>query len=150
MVALLYGSGLRQMECLRLRIKDLDFANRYIVVRDGKGRRDRATLLPEKIESALRLQIERVRGLYERDLASGFGAAEMGNSRSGVASDTVCALGWQICPLRCFTRTCSRLERQDRGARWTCNRALAITCSRGAGPVLRAPPASGSAHRYRL
>jgi site-specific recombinase XerD len=77
MVALLYGSGLRQMECLRLRIKDLDFANRCIVVRDGKGRRDRATLLPEKIEGALRLQIEWGRGLTERDLGGGFGAAEM-------------------------------------------------------------------------
>jgi integron integrase len=95
MVALLYGSGLRQMECLRLRIKDLDFANRCIVVRDGKGRRDRATLLPAKIEGALRMQVERVRGLHERDLINGFGAAEMDNPGSGVASDTVRALGWQ-------------------------------------------------------
>ncbi len=54
MVSLLYGSGLRLMECLRLRVKDVDFGQRHIVVRDGKGQKDRVTLLPRALEDPLR------------------------------------------------------------------------------------------------
>ena len=50
-IRLLYGSGLRLMECLRLRVKDLDFAQRQILVRDGKGEKDRVTMLPESLIS---------------------------------------------------------------------------------------------------
>jgi integron integrase len=67
---LLYGSGMRLMECLRLRVKDLDFARREITVRDGKGSKDRRTMLPEKLIDALRLELASVRLLHQQDLAN--------------------------------------------------------------------------------
>ncbi|HEY2291706.1 MAG TPA: integron integrase, partial [Thermoanaerobaculia bacterium] len=73
MAGLLYGSGLRLMECLRLRIKDVDFGQRHIIVRDGKGQKDRATLLPRALEDPLHHQIDRVRILHQQDLDDGYG-----------------------------------------------------------------------------
>jgi integrase len=68
---LLYGSGLRLLECLRLRVKDLDFAVREVMVRDGKGRRDRVTPLPEALVPRLREHLGRVKALHDADLAAG-------------------------------------------------------------------------------
>jgi integron integrase len=73
MAALLYGSGLRQIECLTLRVKDIDFAYRQIIVRDGKGARDRATMLPENLVQPLQAQLGKVRLLHQRDRKEGFG-----------------------------------------------------------------------------
>lgn len=73
MTELLYGSGLRLLECLRLRVKDLDFGYGQITVRDGKGMRDRITVLPERLRESLRLHLEGVRQQHERDLAGGNG-----------------------------------------------------------------------------
>ncbi len=73
MAQLLYGSGLRLMECLRLRVKDIDFGNRQVIVRDGKGENDRITPLPDSLHDPLRLQIETVRLIHQKDLADGFG-----------------------------------------------------------------------------
>jgi integron integrase len=73
MAQLLYGSGLRLLECLRLRVKDVDFTRRLLVVRDGKGGKDRVTLLPETVHQPLRLHLARVRALHDEDLARGFG-----------------------------------------------------------------------------
>ena len=70
---LLYGSGLRLLECLRLRVKDLDFSRRQIMARDPKGRRDRATMLPAAAVEPLRDQLEKAGDLRQRDLAGGFG-----------------------------------------------------------------------------
>jgi len=70
---LLYSSGLRVLEGLRLRVKDLDFERREVTVRDGKGAKDRRAMLPERLIEPLRAHLERVRGLHERDLAEGFG-----------------------------------------------------------------------------
>ncbi len=66
---LLYGAGLRLSEALRLRIKDLDFDRHYIVVRSGKGEKDRTTLLPESLRPALVVQMQHVRRLYQQDMA---------------------------------------------------------------------------------
>jgi integron integrase len=77
MASLLYGSGLRLLECARLRIKDLDFGNRQIVIRRGKGGKDRVTLLPAPLEQPLRQQISAVRRQYEDDLARGAGFVEL-------------------------------------------------------------------------
>jgi site-specific recombinase XerD len=63
---LLYGSGLRILECLRLRVKDIDFANHQILVRDGKGAKDRVTMLPESLVEPLQRHLERVRELHAR------------------------------------------------------------------------------------
>ena len=65
---LLYGSGLRLSEALRLRIQDVDFENHYIFVRSGKGDKDRTTLLPETLQPHLKIQIQRARRIYARDL----------------------------------------------------------------------------------
>lgn len=75
MAGLLYGSGLRLMECVRLRVKDVDFAQNQIVVRDGKGNKDRITILPKRYHKPLRDQLIRVKKLYEEDVARGFGEA---------------------------------------------------------------------------
>ena len=74
---LLYGSGLRLIEALRLRVKDLDFGYRQIVVRDGKGGNDRFTVLPTKLIEPLQKQLETVRKLHEQDLRHGLGRVEM-------------------------------------------------------------------------
>jgi integron integrase len=73
-VRLLYGSGLRLMECLRLRVKDVDFAYRQIVVRDGKGHKDRVTVLPGKLVEPLKTHLRRVALIHRRDLDRGYGA----------------------------------------------------------------------------
>jgi integron integrase len=73
MASLLYGSGLRLMECLRLRVKDVDFAYRQILVRDGKGEKDRVTMLPERIVEPLHAQLGEARRLHAIDLREGFG-----------------------------------------------------------------------------
>jgi integron integrase len=70
---LLYGSGLRLMECLRLRVKDLDFDRRQIAVRDTKGSQDRTTMLPNEVAQELLSHLKRVRLIHENDLANGHG-----------------------------------------------------------------------------
>jgi len=77
MASLLYGSGLRLMECLQLRVKDIDFGYKQIIVRNGKGQRDRITLLPEKLIDLLKKQIVEVKKLHQLDLQEGFGRVFM-------------------------------------------------------------------------
>jgi integron integrase len=73
MTKLLYGSGLRLNECLRLRVKDIDFDNRQIIVRDGKGENDRSTVLPDSVVPELKLHLEGVKALHEKDVREGYG-----------------------------------------------------------------------------
>lgn len=73
MASLLYGSGLRLMECVRLRVKDVDFEYRQITVRDGKGNKDRVTMLPDTCVEMLKRHLEKVKNLHEEDLGDGFG-----------------------------------------------------------------------------
>ena len=73
MTQIMYGSGLRLMEVMRLRVKDLDFANRQIIVRDGKGENDRVTMFPEVLLEPLRLHLKQVKAQHELDLSKGFG-----------------------------------------------------------------------------
>ncbi len=73
MAKILYGSGLRLMECLRLRIKDLDFGNHQIIVRDGKGEDDRASILPDSLIPILEAHLKKVKLIHEKDLQDGFG-----------------------------------------------------------------------------
>lgn len=74
---LLYGSGLRLIETLRLRVKDLDFGYRQITVRDGKGGKDRFTVLPKKLIEPLQKQIEKAKKIHDEDLRRGLGRVEM-------------------------------------------------------------------------
>lgn len=77
MATLLYGCGLRLLECCRLRVKDVDFGRNQITIRRGKGDKDRATMLPVSIKSELAVHLERVRTQHERDLANGAGWVEL-------------------------------------------------------------------------
>jgi integron integrase len=74
---LLYGAGLRLLECCRLRVKDVDLATNQITIRDGKGGKDRRTMLPAAVKADLARQIERVRALHRRDLLQGAGWVEL-------------------------------------------------------------------------
>jgi integron integrase len=73
MAKLLYGTGMRLMECVRLRVKDLDPAGNQILVRDGKGFKDRVTMLPESLKALIVEHLSRVRMLHKQDLADGHG-----------------------------------------------------------------------------
>jgi integron integrase len=73
MAKLLYGGGLRLMECVRLRVKDLDFAQHEIIVRDGKGMKDRVTTLPDAVIPFLQDHLQHVKRLYQDDLRTGYG-----------------------------------------------------------------------------
>jgi integron integrase len=77
MASLLYGAGLRLRECLKLRVKDVDFGYRQILVRDGKGAKDRVTMLPASVVAPLQAHLARVKRLHERDLAEGYGDVEL-------------------------------------------------------------------------
>jgi len=77
MANLLYGSGLRLSECLRLRVKDVDFHYNQIIVRDTKGRKDRVTMLPRSLKAHLHKHLQRVKELHTIDLREGFGAVHL-------------------------------------------------------------------------
>ena len=77
MASLLYGAGLRLRECLKLRVKDIDFGYGQVTVRDGKGAKDRVTMLPASLAEPLKLHLQRVRKLHERDVANGYGDVEL-------------------------------------------------------------------------
>lgn len=90
-----YGSGLRINELLRLRVKDLDFDRGQLVIRGGKGDKDRVTVLPTSLIDMLRLQLDRVRALHEEDVAAGFDGASMKDAlarKFGIARKE---LSWQ-------------------------------------------------------
>jgi len=77
MVQLLYGSGLRLMECVRLRVKDIDFSYKHIIVRNGKGAKDRITVLPEFLITPLTLHLENIKHLHKEFLSRGEGSVYM-------------------------------------------------------------------------
>ena len=92
---LLYGSGLRLLEALELRVKDLDFAGREILVRRAKGAKDRVTVLPEGVAVALERYLERVRRLHQRDLAGGAGKAPLPDAFERKAPGAAKDWAWQ-------------------------------------------------------
>lgn len=95
MGSLLYGTGMRLMECLRLRVKDVDFARGEIVVREGKGGKDRRTMLPRSLVDPLRAQLAEVARLHERDKAAGFGRVWMPEALARKYSGASLEWGWQ-------------------------------------------------------
>ena len=80
MAKLLYGSGLRLMECVRLRVQDLDFGQRQIIVREGKGGKDRATVLPDSLIDLLKRHLRHVKLVHEDDIADGHGGVYLPNA----------------------------------------------------------------------
>jgi integron integrase len=95
MAGLLYGSGLRLMECLRLRVKDIDFDQQQIVVRDGKGQKDRITMLPKKSERQLKEHLDEVKKQYENDLADGLGEVYLWPALARKYPKAAKEWGWQ-------------------------------------------------------
>ncbi len=92
---LLYGSGIRISECLRLRVQDVDFENGQLWVRSGKGNKDRVSLLPQKCIPKLRRQIVRVKALHQKDLAEGYGKALLPKALARKYPGEQMSLGWQ-------------------------------------------------------
>ncbi len=93
--SLLYGAGLRLMEAVRLRVKDVEFSRREVVVRDGKGAKDRLTMLPTRLVDPLRNHLARVRELHERDLADGNGAVYLPHALERKYPRAPHEWGWQ-------------------------------------------------------
>jgi integron integrase len=93
--AILYGGGLRLLEALRLRIKDVDFAARLLVVREGKGAKDRRTMLPDSLQQPLHTQIECVRRIHRKDLAAGRGEVWLPDALERKYANAARELGWQ-------------------------------------------------------
>jgi integron integrase len=95
MVLLMYGSGMRIIEVLRLRVKDVDFDLRSLTVRDGKGQKDRQVPLPLNTQEALKEQIRRVKVLHDRDLAEGFGTVYLPFALARKYPNTEKTFHWQ-------------------------------------------------------
>jgi integron integrase len=93
---LLYGSGLRLMETLRLRVKDVDFEYAQIVVRDGKGRKDRVTILPDAVVPPLRQQLRSVRESHRRAIELGFAGVQLPSALDRKYPNASNDLGWQF------------------------------------------------------
>jgi len=96
MAHILYGSGLRLMECVSLRVKDLDFERNQIVIREGKGMKDRVTVLPRCLQEPLQEQLARVRAMHELDVSRGYGAAFLPPGLARRQPNARCAWPWQF------------------------------------------------------
>ena len=95
MASLLYGGGLRLMECCQLRVKDVDFGRREIVIRDGKGRKDRVTVLAKSMEKPLREHLGRVQILHREDLGLGLGRVDLPGALETKYPGAAFEWGWQ-------------------------------------------------------
>mgnify|MGYP001245678465 CR=1 FL=1 len=95
MASLIYGSGMRLMECLRLRVKDVDFARGELTVREGKGGKDRRTILPAALVEPLHRELERVRTLHAADLREGFGRVWLPHALARKYPKAGIEPGWQ-------------------------------------------------------
>ena len=94
--SLLYGAGLRLLECARLRVKDIDFEGGQIIIRQGKGRKDRRTMLPLGLRGALAEQLRAARTLHEIDLASGAGSVALPNALGRKYPNAPRSWVWQL------------------------------------------------------
>jgi integron integrase len=102
---LLYGSGMRLMECLRLRVKDIDFELHTITLRETKSNRDRVTVLPQVVEGSLRLHLAKVKAQHEEDLARGYGRVAMPGALARKYPNAEYEWGWQyVFPATRFSR----------------------------------------------
>ena len=95
MVGLLYGTGMRLMECVRLRVQDLDFSYSQLVVRDGKGQKDRVVPLPQRLVPPLHEHLERVQALHRKDLDQGFGEVFLPDALARKWPNAPKEWGWQ-------------------------------------------------------
>lgn len=94
-VQLLYGTGMRVLECLRLRVKDVDFSRCEIIIREGKGNKDRVTMLPKGLVEPLRAQIAFVKAQHDADLAAGKGEVWLPDALAIKYPNAAYSFGWQ-------------------------------------------------------
>jgi len=92
---LLYGTGLRLMECLRLRVEDVDFGLNLVIVHEGKGQKDRRTMLPDGLREPLHQHLVEVKALHESDIAQGYGRVYLPGALARKLRDTDLQWGWQ-------------------------------------------------------
>ncbi len=92
---LLYGTGMRLLEALRLRVKDVEFARREVVIREGKGNKDRVTVLPENLILPLQAQLQKARVLHEKDLEAGFGRVHLPHALAVKYANADRSWAWQ-------------------------------------------------------
>ncbi len=145
MASLLYGAGLRLMECLRLRVKDVDFGQNHLLIRDGKGQKDRSTVLPATLVEPLKVQVGRVAEIHRQDLREGFGRVHLPHALERKYPDADRHPGWQYlfpAPKRSIDPR-SRLERRHHEGEANLQRAVkaAVRTSGTAKP--------GSCHTFR-
>jgi len=95
MATLLYGAGLRLLECLRLRVKDVDFTSNHIVVRDGKGHKDRVTMLPQQVKAPFQEHLRDVKKLHEQDVQAGAGHVSLPYALERKYPNASCEWVWQ-------------------------------------------------------
>ena len=95
MASLMYGAGLRLLECARLRVKDVDFERLELTIRDGKGQKDRVSMLPSRLVEPLRTHLMRVQRLHERDLAEGAGDVKLPNALAEKLPSAAREWAWQ-------------------------------------------------------
>ena len=106
--SLLYGCGLRIKEALRLRVKDIDFGQMYVIVRDTKGHEDRVVMLPESLVDDLQEQVEKAERTHSKDLRDGYGSVEMPYSLAKKYPGDACSVAWQFVFQGANISTCPR------------------------------------------
>lgn len=142
-VRLLYGTGMRLLECLRLRMKDVEFTRREIVVREGKGNKDRVTMLPDSLADRLRAQMEFVKGQHAQDLVVNRGEVWLPDALSAKYPNAPKALAWQyVFPAAGFFRRSAF----GCGAQASCGRQTGATCGKACGWTGRSGQAGYAAH----
>jgi integrase len=136
---LLYGSGLRLNEALTLRVKDIDFTRGEILVRDGKGRKDRRTVLPQSIQEALRRHLIQVQKLHEKDLREGAGRVVLPDAlvRKYPNVDREWAWQWVFPASRRYREVETGIERRHHLHESLCNGFSSVQSGAAGSPNLR-------------
>lgn len=145
MAKLLYGSGLRLMECLRLRVKDIEFDRNQVTVRDGKGHKDRITMLPAQIKPQLTEHLRRIRILHAQDLKRGFGEVYLPHALSRKYPNAAKEWHWQ------YVFPSKKISRDPRSGKWRRHHASEVALQRA---VRKAATSAGipkpvSPHTFR-
>lgn len=144
-VGLLYGSGLRVLEALRLRVKDIDLEHRLLMVRDGKGAKDRVTLIPESLCDTLRRQLESVRERHEYARSRGYGGVELPRALSQKYPGAHLELGWQ------YLFPATKPSRDPRSGSWRRHHVMLRSVQRRVQQAIRAAGIDkpASCHTFR-
>lgn len=143
--ALLYGSGLRVLEALRLRIKDVDLEKRILMVRDGKGAKDRVTIIPDSLIDGLRIQLDSVRERHEHARRKGFAGVELPHALQRKYPGATLAIGWQ------YVFPAHRPSRDPRTGAWRRHHVMLRSVQRRVQLAMRAAGIDkpASCHTFR-